>query len=467
MKMPTALVDNERYKLMPFPTQDFTGLLGERYSEAASITEQYRPLEGHLYSQVPKAVAQPKSEDEVIAIHKICSAHLIPIVPFGSGSSVEGQAAAVAHGLTLDLRRMDKVIEINIEDMTATVEAGVTRLQLDRALNGTGLFFPVDPGADATIGGMAATRASGTNAVRYGTMRENTLAMSAVLASGEILDVGTTVRKASNGYDLVRLFVGSEGTLGTFTKLSVRLQARPETSAVAVIPFDSVAKAVAFAVAVLQCGLSVARIELFDERTIAALNKFVGMSLREVPTIFMELHGLIGTIDKQRGVITELAGVDEIEFGSTREEIDRLWGACHKRYYACRALRPGCDAFATDVCVPISRLTQVIEDTLADIRALPIPATLHGHIGDGNFHTVVLVDSKIESELKIFENYSSRLVKRAQAAGGTCSGEHGIGLAKKQYLAAEHGASLDWMRNIKRLFDPNNLMNPGKGISLD
>jgi D-lactate dehydrogenase (cytochrome) len=446
-----------------------TALLGDRYLYSRGSTSQYRAVEGHAYDGTPGAVALPRTAEEVAAIHTICNSHRVPVVPYGSGSSVEGQVAANSDSLVIDLRGMNRIVRIDVDDMTATVEAGVTRLQLNAALRGTGLFFPVDPGADATIGGMAATRASGTNAVRYGTMRENTLSVKAVLANGEFLHTGARVRKAANGYDLVRLLVGSEGTLATFTELSIRLQPRPEATEVAVLAFPDVACAVNMAIAMLHQGVPIARVELFDAITIGALNRHSNLALREVPTLFVEFHGSEAVIAEQRDAVTMLAAdmaASDIDFGAIPSHREKLWSACHNRYYACRAIRPGAEAIATDVCVPISRLASVIEETLADIHGLPFPATLHGHVGDGNFHTVLLMQKGDPEEEAAYETYSRSLVRRALAAGGTCSGEHGVGLGKQAYLAEEHGGGLNWMRGIKRLFDPNNIMNPGKNIDV-
>jgi D-lactate dehydrogenase (cytochrome) len=444
-------------------------LLGPRFTTNKGTTEQFLATEGHMSFTPPWGVAQPTSRKELEALHALCHSARIPVIPFGSGTSVEGQIASGPETLMLDMRGMNRILAVDHESMTATVEAGVTRIQLDNELKGSGLFFPVDPGADATLGGMAATRASGTNAVRYGTMRENVLAMSVVLADGSSLDCGTLASKSASGYDLTRLFVGSEGTLGTFASLTVRLYPRPETIAGAVFCFESVTSAVSAVIQFKQAAIPIARVELFDAVTVEALNRYNKLDLPTSPLLLVELHGSPESVEQQyesaRAIVEDFPG-SRTMYGADPTARARLWEACHRRYYACRSLRPGARAIATDVCVPISALAETVEATLKDIATLPMPATLHGHVGDGNFHTVVLLDPSSHQEAQAFENYSERLALRAIAAGGTCTGEHGVGIGKQRYLAREHGSALALMQRIKKMMDPLNLMNPGKHIDV-
>jgi D-lactate dehydrogenase (cytochrome) len=444
-------------------------LFGSRFSTSSGITGQFIAREGHTSTQPPWAVVHAESTEDVQAVHRISQEFGIPLIPFGAGTSVEGQISAQADSLALDMRGMNKVISVDTAAMTATVQAGVTRVQLDGELRSTGLFFPVDPGADATIGGMAATRASGTNAVRYGTMAQNTLAATVVLASGELIRCGSLAPKSASGYDLLHLFVGSEGTLGTFAEITLRLCPRPEAIAGAVFCFPGVGDAVEAVVQMRQAAIPIARVELFDAATVKALNAHANLGLPESPLLLVELHGSASFVDEQyqavRSVVEDFPGTTVL-YADDRTGREKLWQACHRRYYACKSLRPGASAIATDVCVPISRLAQTIEATLEDIEDLPMPATLHGHVGDGNFHTVVLIDPLAPDEQAAFKRYSERLALRAIEAGGTCTGEHGVGLGKQRYLEREHGASLRWMQAVKALFDPANLMNPGKHIDV-
>lgn len=446
-----------------------TELLGSRFSQSLAMRKQFLAVEGHQSHVPPWGVAQPANSDEVQRIHALCHHLGIPIIPFGAGSSVEGQLAATPHCLVLDLRSLNQVVGIDAQSMTARVQCGVTRLQLDAALKDTGLFFPVDPGADATLGGMASTRASGTNAVRYGTMRENTLALEAVLATGEKISCGSAAAKAANGYDLLHLFVGSEGTLGTITELTVRLYPRPEHVAGAVFSFRDLKSAVCAVSDFKQAAIAVARVELLDETTVHALNRYSALGLPEQTLLLVELHGSRAAVEEQQQAVSALvadyAGTQSM-YASDRPRREQLWAALHKRYYACRALRPGARAIATDVCVPLSRLVDTVHETLEDIRTMPMPVTLHGHVGDGNFHTVVLIDEASAQEQQAFSDYSERLALRAIAHGGTCSGEHGIGIGKQRYLKTEHGAALNWMQRVKRLFDPRGVMNPGKNVDV-
>ena len=446
-----------------------SSLLGARFGRGESLRTQFLATEGLRSTTLPWAVVQPCTVEEVRAIHRLCYESKTPLIPFGAGSSVEGQVAAELGSLIVDMRGLNQILEIDTQTMTARVQAGATRLQLDAALKDTGLFFPVDPGADATIGGMAATRASGTNAVRYGTMRENTLGLQVVLADGELIHCGPATAKASNGYDLLHLFVGAEGTLGTIIELTVRLFPRPETVAGAVFSFAEIESAVAAVMDFRSAGIPVARVELLDATTVGALNNYASLGLPDAHLLMVELHGNPSSVREQFDAVSSLVadypGTQQMYANDATRRAE-LWAACHKRYYACRALRPGARAIATDVCVPLARLAETVNATLADIANMPIPVTLHGHVGDGNFHTVVLYDEDSEVETEALNGYAKRLALRAIASGGTCSGEHGIGIGKQRYLRQEHGNALDWMQRIKQLFDPLGIMNPGKNVDL-
>lgn len=396
---------------------------------------------------------------------QLCHKHKVPVVPFGAGSSVEGQVLAVSGGLCIDLTGMNRTLALHTSDMDATVQAGVTRKQLNAELHGSGLFFPIDPGADATLGGMAATRASGTNAVRYGTMRDNVMGATVVLADGRIIHTGGRARKSSAGYDLTRLFVGSEGTLGIITELTVRLHPLPEATGCAICHFPGVGPAVDTVIALIQSGIPIARAELLDQVTIAAVNRYSHLGLTEAPTLFLEFHGSASGVAEQTALAQELAhlnGGRDFEYASRPEERRRLWQARHEAYFACLQIRPGARAFPSDVCVPISRLAECIRATAADIAATPIPVPLFGHVGDGNFHLVLLASPDNPEELAAAQSLNARVVARALAMEGTCTGEHGIGLGKRKWLREEHGDAVDIMAAIKHTLDPDNLLNPGK-----
>jgi D-lactate dehydrogenase (cytochrome) len=403
------------------------------------------------------------------------------MIPFGVGTSLEGHVLAVHGGVTIDLSRMNRVLAVHSDDLDATVEAGVTRMQLNAALHDTGLFFPIDPGADATLGGMAATRASGTNAVRYGTMRENVLALVVVLASGEVIRTGTRARKSAAGYDLTRLFVGSEGTLGIITELTVRLHPQPEALSAAVCRFPSVRAAVETVIQTIQLGVPVARCELLDAVTIGAINRHSKLALPEAATVFFEFHGSPAAVKEQTESVEAIAaehGGAGFEWATTPEERTRLWTARHQAYFACMGMRPNCRVISTDVCVPISRLADCVAETEIDVAATRarivarspaggLPVTLLGHIGDGNFHLGINIDTANPVEVEEAENLNERLVARALAMGGTSTGEHGIGLGKLDFLTAEHGAAVSVMRTLKRALDPGGLLNPGKVLRAD
>lgn len=437
-----------------------------RFSQGESNRLQHGRDESVHAPQPPDGVVMAESTEEVAAVVRLCAEHGVPIIPYGVGSSVEGHVLATRGGISLDLSGMNQVLAIHAEDGDATVQAGVTRKQLNDALKGTGLFFPIDPGADATLGGMAATRASGTNAVRYGTMRENVMATTTVLADGRIMKTGGRARKSSAGYDLTRLLVGSEGTLGIMTELTVKLYPIPEAISAAVCTFPSIEAAVQTVIHTIQLGVPVARIELLDALSLKAINLFSKTTLAEAPTLFFEFHGSPAGVEEQAQTVQAIAddlGGANFEWATRPEDRSRLWQARHDAYFACLQLKPGCRCFPTDVCVPISRLAECIAETQADIAQVSIPIALFGHVGDGNFHLVVLVDTDNPKEMEEAAWISRRVVERAIAMEGTCTGEHGVGLGKKKYLVAEHGeVAVDVMRAVKAALDPCGLLNPGK-----
>lgn len=444
-------------------------LLGTRASDAAAVREHHSHGESYHVPASPDIVCFPQTTDEVAAIMKISARHGVPVVPFGAGTSLEGHVNALHGGITIDLREMNRVLRVGVEDLDATVEAGVTRLQLGKALRNTGLTFPVDPGADCTIGGMAATRASGTTAVRYGTMRENVLGLTVVLADGQIIHTGTRARKSSAGYDLTRLFVGSEGTLGVITEVTVRLHPVPEAVSAAVCAFDTMQGAVETVIATIQLGVPVARIELLDETQMDAVNRYSKTSYTVAPTLFFEFHSDSERhVGEQAETVQALAaerGGHRFDWATRLEDRERLWQARHDALYAAVALRPGSRPWTTDVCVPISRLADCILETKRDNASASFPIALVGHAGDGNFHLIYVLDPAAPAEFEEAARLNERMVMRALAMGGTCSGEHGVGSGKMKFLEAEHGAALGVMRTLKRALDPDNRMNPGKMVT--
>lgn len=439
---------------------------GKRFSQGESIRLQHGRDESVHVPALPDGVVFAESTEEVAEVLRLCQRHRIPAIPYGAGSSVEGHFLAIHGGISIDLTGMNKVLTTHAEDLDATVQAGVTRMQLNAELKGSGLFFPIDPGANASLGGMAATRASGTNAVRYGTMRDNVLGMTVVLADGRIIKTGGRARKSSAGYDLTRLLVGSEGTLGIITELTVKLYPIPEAISSAVCAFPSVDAAVDTVIQTIQLGIPLARIELLDALTLSAINRYSKTSLKELPTLFFEFHGSPASVEEQAKLVQELAGNfggQDFEWASRPEDRSRLWQARHDAYFACLQLKPGCRAFPTDVCVPISRLAECIHATNADLAQVSIPIPLFGHVGDGNFHLVVLVDPDNREDMAQGKWISERVVERALLMEGTCTGEHGIGIGKTKFLVREHGeGAVDVMRAIKSALDPQNLLNPGK-----
>ena len=442
----------------------------ERCSTALSVREQHGQDESSLSAAPPAAVVFAENTLDVVHAVALASQYSVPIIAFGAGSSLEGHLLAVQGGISLDVSRMNQVLSINAEDLTATVQPGVTRKQLNEELKRTGLFFPIDPGANATIGGMSATRASGTNAVRYGTMRENVLALEVVTASGQVIRTGTRAKKSAAGYDLTRLMIGSEGTLGVMTEITVKLHPQPEAIMAAICSFPSIEAAVNTSIRVIQMGVPIARMELIDANTVRMVNTHSKLSLREEPLLLMEFHGTRNSVKEQAELVQELAHACDshaFEWACTPEERTRLWTARHHAYFAAMQSRPGCRVISTDTCVPISRLADCLLESVAEADASGIPYFLVGHVGDGNFHFGYLIDPAQPQERAIAEDLNHKLVARALRLEGTCTGEHGIGLGKKEFLVQETGdGAVAMMRTLKRALDPKNILNPGKIFSL-
>jgi len=439
--------------------------LGDRLSLSKSDLALHGRSETHFPTLPPDAVAYPETAEEVSAIMRICSAHGVPVIGWGTGTGLEGHTSAVRGGVSVDFSRMNKVLDIHSEDMDVVIQPGVTREQLNEELRATGLFFLVDPGANASLGGMASTRASGTTAVRYGTMRDNVRGLEVVLADGRIIRTGTRARKSSAGYDLTSLFVGSEGTLGLITELTLRVHGIPEATSAAVCAFDTISGAVDAVIATIQMGIPMARIEFLDAASVAACNARDGAEMPVMPHLMIEFHGSERAVaeDAARfGEIAEEFGAQGYAWSTQPEERRRLWDMRHNAYYAILASRPGATALVTDVCVPISRLAQAVEETVADIADSSIPGPILGHAGDGNFHAILLVEPDNAAELQAAKALSGRMVERALNMGGTATGEHGVGMGKLDYMAREHGAAWDVMSTLKRGLDPDGLMNPGK-----
>ena len=443
---------------------------GANFSTAMVVREQHGRDESSFQVPPPAAVVYAESTTDVADAVTLAAQYDAPVIPFGVGSSLEGHLLAVQGGISIDVSRMNKVLSINAEDLTVTVQPGVTRKQLNDEVKSTGLFFPIDPGADASIGGMSATRASGTNAVRYGTMRENVLALQVVTASGEVIRTGTRAKKSSAGYDLTRLMVGSEGTLGVITEVTVKLYPLPEAISAAICSFPSIEAAVRTTIQVIQMGIPIARVELIDRNTVRMVNAYAKLGLREEPMRLMEFHGSPTGVKEQAELVQEIAsdhGGNAFEWASTPEERTRLWTARHNSYFAAVQSRPGCRVISTDTCVPISRLADCLLDSVAETDASGIPYFLVGHVGDGNFHFGYLIDPNIPEERESAEKLNNQLVARALALEGTCTGEHGIGLHKMGFLVTEAGTgAVEMMRTIKRALDPKNIMNPGKIFTL-
>lgn len=443
-----------------------TQRFGGRVHRGEAIRRQHSHTTTWIPSELPDAVVFARTTEEVQDIVRICATHRVPIIPFGTGTSLEGHVNAPCGGVSVDLTEMNKVLAVHPEDLDCVVEPGVTRKQLNETIRDTGLFFPIDPGADASIGGMAATRASGTNAVRYGTMRENVLALKVVTAAGEVMTTGRRVKKTSAGYDLTRLLVGSEGTLGLITEITLKLQGIPEAMSAGVCSFPDVKAACDVTIATIQMGIPVARIELVDALQMRACNLYSDLGLPELPHLFLEFHGTEAGVKEQAelfGAIAAEHGGGKFQWATKAEERSKLWQARHDAYWAALKLRPGTLPIATDVCLPISQLADFVAETRADLDRSGLIAPMVGHVGDGNFHVQVMVDMNDKVEAKRAADFVSRMTLRAIAMDGTCTGEHGIGQGKANYLETEHGAvAMAAMRAIKRALDPMNLMNPGK-----
>jgi len=449
--------------------QELKTLLGERLSISQAVRDQHGHDESYHATAAPDAVAFAHSTEEVSAIVRIAAKYGAPIIPFGTGTSLEGHVAALHGGITIDLTQMNNILEVNDGDLDVKVQAGVTRKQLNEHIRDRGLFFPIDPGANASLGGMTATRASGTNAVRYGTMRENVLGLTVVLADGQIIKTGGRARKSAAGYDLTRLFVGSEGTLGVITEITLRVYGIPEATSAAVAGFPSMADAVNTVIQTIQSGIPVARIELLDEVQIDAVNRYSKLDYAVRPTLLFEFHGTERGVVEQAEMVQAIAGehgAGDFRWATKVEDRNKLWKARHDSYYAALALKPGCKGWATDVCVPISRLADCILETQKDIAEAKLIAPLVGHVGDGNFHLVFLIDPDDPTEMATAQRVNDRMIERALAMGGTCTGEHGIGYGKIDCLEVEHGAAVETMRVIKRSLDPDNRMNPGKVLRM-
>jgi D-lactate dehydrogenase (cytochrome) len=444
-------------------------VLGDRLSTAAAVREQHGKDQTWNPGAPPDAVAFVQTTGEVQRIVAICGKYDTPVIAYGTGTSLEGHFTAPFGGISIDLSGMNRILEVNAADLDCRVEAGVTRKQLNVHLSDQGLFFPVDPGADASLGGMTATRASGTNAVRYGTMRENVLNVTAVMANGEIIRTGSRARKSSAGYDLTRLLVGSEGTLGIITEVALRLYGIPESIVAAVCPFPSVEACCNATITAIQMGLPVARIELVDSEHVKAFNAYSHLDLAVSPTLFLEFHGTVASAREQAetfAAIAEDLGGGPYRWAEKEEDRQKLWQARHDAFWATKSLMPGKDAFATDVCVPISRLAECVTDTQADLAAHGLYGPIVGHVGDGNFHVVLYCDRNDADEYARVKQVYGRMIDRAIAMGGTSTGEHGIGSGKRGYLEKEHGGALAFMRAIKRALDPDNIMNPGKNAAI-
>lgn len=440
---------------------------GDNLQTSKSLREQHAHTTTYIAPQLPDAVVFATSTQEVQEVVKICAEYKVPIIPFGTGTSLEGGVNAPLGGVSLDLSRMNEILKVNAEDLDVHVQAGVTRSELNSYLRDTGLFFPIDPGADASLGGMAATRASGTNAVRYGTMRDNVINVTVVMADGEIVKTAHRAKKTSAGYDLTRLMVGSEGTLGIITELTLKLHGQPEAIRAAVCSFPSIEAACEVTIMATQCGIPMARIELVDEENIKAINIHSKLSYPETTLLMLEFHGSESGVEEQVEMFKDIAmdaGGHDFNAVSTLEDRNKLWQARHDSYWAMRSYTAGKDAVTTDVCVPISRLAECVAQTQKDIEDSGLYGPIIGHVGDGNFHTLICFDGKNPDEFKTMKEVVDRMAERALAMDGTCTGEHGVGQGKRKFMAAEHGAGVNVMSAIKLALDPDNIMNPGKVI---
>ena len=471
MATPAATLESERSEskssagLPAALIDELKTLLGQRFSTSAAVRDQHGLGESYHAVVAPDAVCFAETTDEVAAIVKACGRHSAPIIPFGAGTSLEGHVSAPFGGVCIDVSRMNAVLEVRPGDMDVTVQAGVTRQQLNIHLRDTGLFFPVDPGAECTLGGMAATRASGTNAVRYGTMRENVVRLTVVLPNGEVIRTGSRARKSSAGYDLTRLFVGSEGTLGIITEVTLRIYPIPEATSVAICPFPDLASAAEVVTTIIQMGIPISRVEFLDEYSIRATNRHSGTTYRETPTLFFEFTGSEQNVTEQASQVKEICaefGVTEFEWAVEPEARNKLWKARHNIHYAIMAMRPNAKIWSTDVCVPTAALPECIRESHEDMKQASFFIAAVGHVGDGNFHMGLVIDPQNAAEMAEAEAFNERLVKRAIAMDGTCTGEHGVGTGKRKFMRLEHGEGVEVMRAIKRALDPQNIMNPGK-----
>ncbi len=466
---PPSAVDPTASRDIARAVAELRQLLGDRLSTAEAVLHQHGIDESYHPPHPPDAVAFVSSTEEVAAVVGVCAKHRCPVIPFGAGTSLEGHIAALHGGVSLDLSGLDRILEIHPDDLDCRVEAGVTRQSLNRSLAEHGLFFPVDPGAEATLGGMAATGASGTNAVRYGTFRENVLGLTVVTAEGRVIRTGGRARKSSAGYDLTRLMIGSEGTLGVITELQVRVHGLPEQIAAAVCPFQTLEGAVRTAVETIQSGVPVARMELLNEAAIDASNRYSQRQDPVAPTLFLEFHGSPAGVEEQADAVQELAtenGGRGFRWATDAQERKALWHARHHCYWACLALKPGAKGWPTDVCVPVSCLADAILKAQEDIEEHDLLAPIVGHVGDGNFHLSFVLDPEDKDEMARAQEVNRRMVERALAVGGTATGEHGVGYGKISWVEKQHGEGVEWMRSIKRALDPLNILNPGKVIHL-
>ena len=463
---PLIMANSTAKAHLPTLCADLSALLGERVSTADAVLEQHGRGESWHPTVAPDIVCFAESTGEVAAIVALCAGRRVPIIPFGAGTSLEGHVQALEGGVCIDLSRMNAILAVNTDDLDCRVQSGVTRKQLNTHLRDTGLFFPVDPGADATIGGMTSTRASGTNAVRYGTMRENVLALTVVNAHGDVIETGTRARKSAAGYDLTHLFVGAEGTLGVITEVGLKLYGMPEAMSAAVVNFPSVDAAVKTTIETIQCGIPVARIDLVDIDYIRAINAYSKTNYAERDTLFMEFHGTSDWVREQAELFGEIAsghGGGDFDWARREEDRTKLWAARHDAYYAGLSMSPGSKGYVTDVCVPISRLAECIDETKRDLQRTNLYSPILGHVGDGNFHLTIFFSPDDEQSLDAARSLNERLVERALAMGGTCTGEHGIGMGKLANMRQEHGeGAIAAMRSIKKALDPHGIMNPGK-----
>lgn len=448
-----------------------TSALGDRVSTALAVREHHGRDESMYATCPPDAVIFARSTDDVVTVVKLCNEYDVPVIAFGAGSSIEGHVLPFSGGVTIDLSEMNHIVAVNPEDLTATVQAGVTRKQLNHETRNMGLFFPIDPGADATIGGMAATRASGTNAVRYGTMRDNVVSLTVVTAEGKVIRTSSRAKKSSAGYDLTAIFVGSEGTLGIITEVTVKLHVQPEGISAAICSFPTVQDAVQCVIATIQMGIPVARVEIMDTAAVKAVNQYSHLDLKESPVLLFEFHGTPDGVTEQSSMVQEIAketGGQDFNWATQTEDRNKLWTARHNAFFASMQLKPGCRGVSTDVCVPISRLAESIDVTIDELAKSSIAYTIVGHVGDGNYHVILLIDPENAEEVAEMERINHGIVQRAIAMDGTCTGEHGVGVHKIPFLVEEHGEdALDMMRALKRAFDPKNILNPGKIVSLN